>query len=122
MSVVYINGGHGDMPVITLAQANAEATSSKTYGVVVADIGHNQIGQVIVIGALTGVNTSQFDPIPFPHEINGTALWLSPTVPGGMTTTKPVAPNHMVFIGNIVRTHPNAGVIVTGKQIGRAHV
>lgn len=118
MSVVYINGGHGDIPTITLAQANTESASSKTYGVVLADIGINQIGKVIVSGALAGVDTSQFDPIPYPHQINGTSLWLSPTVPGGMTTTKPSAPDHMVFIGTIVRTHPNSGVIEVKIQNG----
>ena len=117
-SVVYINGGHGDMPTIALAQANTEATSSKTYGIVSANIADQAIGTVIQTGSLTQFDTSQFDPIPYPHQINGTSLWLSPSVAGGMTTTKPSAPNHMVFIGTIVRTHQNQGIIAVKIQNG----
>lgn len=117
-SVVYINGGHGDMPTIALAQANTEATSSKTYGIVSANIENQAIGTVIQTGSLTQFDTSQFDPIPYPHQINGTSLWLSPSVAGGMTTTKPSAPNHMVFIGTIVRTHENQGIIAVKIQNG----
>jgi ribosomal protein L35AE/L33A len=117
-SVVYINGGHGDMPTIALAQANTEATSSKTYGIVSANIADQAIGTVIQTGSLIQFNTSQFDPIPYPHQINGTSLWLSPSIAGGMTTTKPSAPDHMVFIGTIVRTHQNQGIIAVKIQNG----
>lgn len=117
-SVVYINGGQGDLPTIALAQANNEAGSSKTYGVVYADIPNMQSGQVIVTGALTGVNTDQFNPTAPTGDVNGVALYLSPTVPGGLTTTKPSAPNHMVYVATIVRTHQNEGVVEVRIQNG----
>lgn len=117
-SVVYINGGQGDLPTIALAQANAESSSSKTYGIVYADIPNMQIGQVIVAGALTGVNTDQFNPTAPTGDVNGVALYLSPTVPGGLTTTKPYAPDHMVYVATIVRTHQNEGVVEVRIQNG----
>lgn len=124
-SVVYINGGQGDLPTIALAQANNEAGSSKTYGVVYADIPNMQSGQVIVTGALTGLNTDQFNPTAPTGNVNGVALYLSPTVPGGVTTTKPSAPNHMVYVATIVRTHQNEGVvevrIQNGFELGELH-
>ena len=117
-SVVYISGGQGDLPTIALAQANAESSSSKTYGVVYADIPNMQSGQVIVAGALTGLNTDQFNPTAPVGDVNGTALYLSPTVPGGLTTTKPYAPDHMVYVATIVRTHQNEGVVEVRIQNG----
>jgi hypothetical protein len=41
----------------------------------------------------------------------GTALWLSPTVLGGYTETKPVAPQHTVLIGYVVRVSATVGSI-----------
>lgn len=117
-SVVYINGGQGDLPTISLAQANNEANSSKTYGVVYADIPNMQSGQVIVSGALTGLNTDQFNPTAPTGDVNGVALYLSPTIPGGVTTTKPAAPDHMVYVATIVRTHQNEGVVEVRIQNG----
>lgn len=118
MTVVYINGGQGDQPTIALALANAESTSSKTYGVTAEAITSMNTGKVIVAGALSGVNTDQFNPTAPVGDVNGTTLWLSPTVSGGLTTTKPSAPNHMVAIGTIIRTHQNEGIVEVKIQNG----
>lgn len=118
LSVVYINGGQGDQPTIALAFASGEMTSSKTYGITAENINHMSTGKVIVAGALTGVNTDQFNPTAPTGDINGTTLWLSPTVSGGLTTTKPTAPYHMVSVGTVVRTHQNQGVIEVRIQNG----
>ena len=109
-SAVYINGASGNRPTINYSQANAESTSSKTFGLTESDILHNGVGYVVVEGQLSNVNTSMFT--------EGQLLWLSPTVAGGLTTTKPSAPNHMVFIGYVVRSHPTEGVIETKIQNG----
>lgn len=118
MTAVYINGGQGDMPTVALAQANTESTSSKTYGLTAEAISNMSTGKVIVSGALTGLNTDQFNPTAPSGDVNGTTLWLSPSVAGALTTTKPSAPNHMVAIGTIVRTHQNAGVVEVKVQNG----
>ena len=109
-SAVYINGASGNRPTITYAQAGTEATSSKTFGVTESDILHNGVGYVVVEGQLNSVDTSMFT--------EGQLLWLSPSVPGGLTTTKPSAPNHMVFIGYVVRSHPTEGTIEVKIQNG----
>lgn len=118
MSVVYINGGQGDMPTVTLAKADSEATSSKTYGITAENIDHMSSGKVIVEGSLGGLNTDQFNPSAPQGNVNGTVVYLSPTVSGGITTTKPSAPYHMVSVGTIVRTHQNEGVIEVRIQNG----
>jgi hypothetical protein len=109
-SAVYINGASGNRPTINYSQANSETTSSKTFGLVESDILHNGVGYVVVEGQLNNVNTSMFT--------EGQLLWLSPTVPGGLTTTKPSAPNHMVFVGYVVRAHPTQGTIEVKIQNG----
>jgi len=117
-SVVYINGGQGDQPTINLAIASNEAGSSKTYGVTSETISHMGTGIVVVAGALTGVNTDQFNPTAPVGDVNGSALWLSPSVSGSVILTKPTAPNHMVYVGTIVRTHQNEGVVEVRVQNG----
>lgn len=117
-SVIYINGGHGDMPTINLAVASGEATSNKTYGVTATNIDNMQIGSVVVLGSLNGLNTDQFNPTAPAGNVNGVSLWLSPTTPGGVTTTKPSAPNHAVYVGTIVRTHQNEGIVEVRIQNG----
>lgn len=114
MSVVYINGAQGDLPSITLSLASGESSSSKTYGLTVGAIAPDAVGQVVVDGALKNLNTlTQFSGVT-----PGTTLWLSPTVSGGITTSKPYAPYHMVSIGNLIRVHQNQGVINVKIQNG----
>lgn len=117
-SVVYIDGGQGDQPTINLASASGEASSSKTYGITSETIGNMSSGKVIVYGALTGINTDQFNPTAPSGNVNGVTLYLSPSTPGAVTTTKPSAPNHMVSVGTIVRTHQNQGVVEVKIQNG----
>ena len=109
-SVVYINGASGNRPTINYSQASSESTSSKTFGLVEEDILHNGVGYVVVEGQLNNIDTSMFT--------EGQLLWLSPTVPGGVTTTKPYAPDHMVFVGYVVRAHPTEGTIEVKIQNG----
>lgn len=115
-SVVYINGATGSLPTVTLAQANSEAASSKTYGIVMSNILNNSNGFVVVIGALSNVDTSAFS--------EGDALWLSPSVPGGYTTTRPVAPAHAVFLGFVTRASNNGSIEVSiqnGYELNELH-
>lgn len=117
MTAVYIDGGHGDRPTVSLALATGDPTSAGTYAVTLENIDNMELGQVIVFGALTGVNT---DPAHggIAGATEGSTLYLSPTTPGGLTTTKPSAPNHMVVIGTVVRVHQNQGIIEVRIQNG----
>lgn len=112
MTVVYINGGHGNRPTIQKSIASSEGGSSKTYGVTASQINDNSAGDVVVFGALIDVDTDQFG------AVEGSTLYLSPSVSGNLTTTKPTAPNHMVAVGKIVRNHNTQGIIEVSIQNG----
>ena len=112
-SVIYIDGAHSSiLPSIALAKANTEETSAYTYGLVENDIPNNSQGVVIQSGVITNLN------LPTSSYNDGQTLYLSPTVAGGYTTTKPLAPNHYVAIGTIVRAHPNFGTIIVAIRNG----
>ena len=114
---VYINGGQGDQATITLAANTGEAESSKTYGVTAQSIDHMSTGDIIVFGSLTGVNTDQFNPTAPVGDVNGTTLYLGSSS-GLITSIKPYAPNNLVSIGTIVRTHQNEGIVEIRIQNG----
>jgi len=109
-AAVYLSGNIGNVPLIALSQANTELTSTKTIGITSAPIANNTNGSIIVFGLAENLDTSAFAV--------GSALWLSPTVAGGLTVTKPSAPDHMVFIGVVTRSHPTAGTIEVKIQNG----
>jgi hypothetical protein len=108
-TVVYLSGATGNLPTIAKAQANSEAASTGTYGVVLTSIANNSTGYVVVMGLVSNINTSAFT--------EGDILWLSPTVAGGFTTTKPVAPNHAVYVAIVTRAS-NVGSIEVKIQNG----
>jgi hypothetical protein len=107
-TVVYLSGATGNRPNAVRAQAHTEATSSKTIGIVVANINNNSDGYVATNGTLHNLDTSAF--------ADGVAVWLSATTAGGITSTVPAEPNHAVFIGWIARSHPTQGRIVLHIQ------
>ena len=107
---VYISGASSNKALVSLAQANSESTSSKTFGVTTASISTNNNGEVVCVGLLEKVNTSAY--------VAGDQLWLSPTTAGGFTTTPPTAPNHAVFIGTVTYSHANNGKVEIRIQNG----
>jgi hypothetical protein len=109
-TVVYINGGQGNLPTITKALATSDATSAQTYGLVQTDITNMNNGFVVVIGSLMDLDTQAFT--------EGTQLYLSGTTAGAYTSTKPSAPIHLVYVAIVVRSHPTQGVIEVKIQNG----
>jgi len=76
-TVVYINGGQGNLPTVTKAIATGDATSAQTYGIVQADITNMNNGYVVVIGSLMDLDTQAY--------ATGTQLYLSSTTAGAWT-------------------------------------
>jgi len=112
-TAVYISGATGTNALVSKAQANSEVSSSKTFGLLTTDIANGANGYVIVEGRLTGIDTSAAE--------DGDSVWLSPTTAGGLVygiENKPVAPNHMVFMGIVIRSNNNNGEIYVKVQNG----
>lgn len=109
-SVVYFNGVSGNIPTLALAQANTAPTSSKTIGITAAAIANNANGFIIVSGLADNLNTSAFTA--------GSIIYLSPTIAGAYTTVKPSAPDNLVAIGFLTRSHPTDGTIEVAIQNG----
>lgn len=108
--VVYLSGNTGNKPNAVLAKADAEATSSKTIGLIILNIANNANGDIATDGLLSDIDTSAFAP--------GDLLWLSDSIAGGVTTVAPDTPNHAVFIGYVVAAHPTQGKILIHIQNG----
>lgn len=113
-TVVYILGSTGNRPNFVKAQANTEATSSGTFGIVVNDILNNSDGEVCTFGYIDNLDTRDNALHPFTNDIliDGDRIYLDPYNAGYVTNIKPSAPNHMVYLGNVVRTSPTNGTIV----------
>lgn len=108
--VVYIVGAQGQRPAVALARADNELTSAYVLGVTTETIGAEQEGFVTTFGIVKGIDTSAFT--------EGAAIWLSATTAGAFTETKPVAPNHLVQIGFVVKAHDTSGEIFVRNQNG----
>ena len=126
-TIVYISGTSGGKALISKAQANSEATSSKTLGVVTADIANNANGNVLTNGLLTLLDTRTTATNPFTTNtlVIGDDLYLSPTNAGYVTNVKPIAPNNLVSIGKVLETSATTGqilyAIVNGYELGELH-
>ena len=107
-TVVYLFGSTGDHATVKRADNNSDTTSSKTVGVVGANILASENGPVITRGYVDGINLSV-------GYTAGDVLWLGEG--GAFTTTKPTAPKHLVFIGVVVRATSN-GIIYVATQNG----
>lgn len=105
---VYLFGATGDHATVKRADHNSDATSAKTVGVVSASILASENGVVVTQGYVDGIDLSV-------GYTAGDVLWLGET--GAFTTTKPTAPDHLVFIGVVVRA-TNNGIIYVATQNG----
>lgn len=115
-TIVHITGTTStDTPRIVTASWDNDNLSANTLGLVAETIAGNSIGYVIVQGILKGVNTSAHDP--------GQILYLSSS--GLTSSVKPIAPKHMVSIGQVVRGQQiNGSIYVSiqnGYELGELH-
>lgn len=102
--IVYVNGSDSVNGTVTIALAQANSsTTSPAFGLVVEDIANNAFGRVLSIGIATNLDTSAFT--------DGQRVYLSSTVAGGLTATKPSSPNIWQRIGVIIKAHATLGII-----------
>jgi hypothetical protein len=109
---VYISGATGNAIGVSLASNSQESTSSKTLGLAQNDIPHNHFGYIVTEGLLQSIDTSLANA--------GDPVWLGST-PGSVIyglVNKPIAPNHLVFLGVVERVQQNNGSMYVKVQNG----
>ena len=107
-TAVYLFGATGDHASVKRADNDSDVTSSKTVGLVAASIASAENGPVVTRGYVDGIDLSV-------GYTAGDVLWLSED--GAFTKTKPTAPEHLVFIGVVVRATQN-GIVYVATQNG----
>ncbi len=113
-TVVMFSGtqGNGGDINITPAVANGSVPSKYIIGLATQNISNNTTGFVTALGKVRGVNTSSF--------VVGDELYANPTVVGGLSNTKPIAPNVKVSIGTVLTSHASNGVVLVRPNYGSA--
>jgi hypothetical protein len=109
-TIVYISGANGNNVQVSKAIATGDSTSARTIGWLAASIPNNGSGLCMVEGYLEGLNTQGFTA--------GAQLYLSGTVAGGFTATKPVAPIHLVYVGVVTKISAGDGHVFVKVQNG----
>ena len=115
--VVYLSGSQGNRITVAKAIATSDPTSANTFGIVAESIADNQSGYIITEGLITGLNTSSLT--------QDSAVYLSGTTAGALTSTKPQAPIHGVYIGVCVESNNGNGKIFckirNGSELDELH-
>jgi hypothetical protein len=115
--VVYLSGSQGNRITVAKAIATSDPTSANTFGIVAESIADNQSGYVITEGLITNINTSALT--------QDSAVYLSGTTAGALTSTKPQAPIHGVYIGVCVKTNAGSGEVFVkirnGQELDELH-
>ncbi len=101
--------GASDRVKIVPFLANGSNPSIYFLGVTYENIADGADGKALFNGKIRGVNTSAFAV--------GDILYASPTVAGGFTTTKPVAPNNIISVAAVLSSGVN-GILLVRPQIG----
>jgi hypothetical protein len=115
--VVYLSGSQGNRITVAKAIATSDPTSANTFGIVAESIADNQSGYVITEGLITNLNTSALT--------QDSAVYLSGTTAGALTSTKPQAPIHGVYIVVCVKTNAGSGEVFVkirnGQELDELH-
>jgi len=121
--IVKVIGAQGQRLQVGLAQANNDANSTDTLGLIAENINNNNSGFIITSGLIENINTT--GSLQSETWADGNLLYLSPSVAGKITNVKPQAPQHTVIIGFVVYAHQNNGKIFVkidnGYEIDELH-
>lgn len=111
--VVMFTGAVGASGVPTGAPATGVTDGSYIMGIAAESLALNAFGLVQFIGTLRGVNTAAY--------ADGDILWYNPAVTGGLTKTKPLAPNVKVQMAAVISATNNGTILIRvspGSELG----
>jgi hypothetical protein len=106
---VRVSGAQGNRLKVDLAQANIDANSAETLGLVTETINNNAEGFITTSGLVRNIDTT--GTLQGETWADGDMLYLSGTTAGRITNIKPQAPTHTVIMGYVVRAHQTQGQI-----------
>jgi hypothetical protein len=112
--VVMFTGAVGGSGTPTGAPATGVTDGTYIMGIAAEDITNGTSGFVQTFGILKPVNTTGF--------ATGTILWYDPAVAGGLTSTKPSAPNVKVQVAAVTAGNSSGGALIIrvtpGSELG----
>jgi hypothetical protein len=116
-TAVYLSGSQGNRITVAKALGVTDAFSASTFGIVAESIANNQSGYIITEGLIKDINTSALT--------EDSAVYLSPLTAGTLTSTKPQAPQHTVYIGVCVKSNAGSGELFVkirnGQELDELH-
>ena len=115
---VKVTGASGQRLTGALAQADSDSDSATIFGLMLETVSNLGTGYVATDGVVTNVDTAAY--------ADGDIVYLSPVSAGELTPTKPIAPQHLVQMGYIVKGGSvGAGSIYVkvqnGYELGELH-
>jgi hypothetical protein len=111
-SLVMFAGSQGGHLLIAPADLTSPGfKDSYIVGVATQDFTVNQFGYVTCFGKVRGLNTLAYT--------EGTILYADRSTPGGLTAVKPTAPNHVIEIAAVVRSHGTQGTLLVRPTFGK---
>ncbi len=115
---VKVTGAQGQRLTGALAQADSDSDSATIFGLMLETVSNLGTGYVATDGVVNNVDTAAYT--------DGAIVYLSPVSAGELTPIKPVAPQHLVQMGYIVKGGSvGAGSIYVkvqnGYELGELH-
>jgi len=115
---VKVTGASGQRLTGALAQADTDSDSATIFGLMLETVSNLGTGYVATDGLVRNVNTAAY--------ADGDIVYLSPVSAGELTPTKPIAPQHLVQMGYIVKGGSVGGgsiyvKVQNGYELGELH-
>lgn len=116
-TLVMFAGATGDTVKVSPAITDGSVPHEYMVGITAEVIPADDFGFVKTSGVIQNVNTNAYEL--------GTILWADPAVPGGLTATKPAAPNLKLPIAAVTRVQAQSGRVLvrmtTGLTVNELH-
>jgi hypothetical protein len=93
-----------------------------TLGIATEDILNGEDGYVTEFGLVRGINTT--GSLYGETWVDGTILYVSPTISGGLTSVEPIEPNFKIQIAIVIKANNNGSLFVRpslGYNLGDLH-
>jgi len=115
--VYRVTGSDGANVTVLKSQGNSSANAGTTLGVMTESTTGGTKGFMTTFGLVRDIDTSGLT--------EGAKVYVSPTVAGDLTSTRPQTPDHAVSVGYCIRTSATVGsifvIVDTGKDYNDIH-